>query len=178
MFNNRFWVLLGIIGLAVASRLSGLNPPNFAPIAAIALFGGVYFTDKRLAFAVTFAAMLVSDMVLGFHWVMPFVYLAFGLIVGLGIVLRKYINPMSMLGGALAGSVMFFLLTNMGVWMMFDYYPAGVEGLLASYTAGIPFFKYTVAGDLFYTTVLFGSFEVAKRFSPSLKLQPIAETVR
>ena len=80
MFKPRFLVLLGMILLAAASRLIP-HPPNFAPITATALFGGAYFSDKRLAFVVPLTAMFLSDVVIGLHTLMPVIYGSFALIV-------------------------------------------------------------------------------------------------
>src|SRR5713101_898164 len=91
--RSRFWLMAGLVFGAAALRLLP-HPPNFAPIAAIALFGGAHFERKRWAFAVPLAAMLASDTVLealygwGFTSGMPVVYGSFALIVGVGMLLR------------------------------------------------------------------------------------------
>ena len=87
-FNPRFWVLTGMIIAAAFFRFLP-HPPNFVPIAAMALFGGAYFSNKKLAFLVPFAAMIISDMVIGFHSVMWAVYLSFALIVVIGMSVRR-----------------------------------------------------------------------------------------
>lgn len=161
LFSTKAIALTLIIILAVLSRFLP-TPPNFAPIAAIALFGGSYFADKRLAFLIPLAAMLISDLFLGLHGTLLFVYGAFMLIVLIGMKLGKNVNPLNVTGAALAGSALFFLITNFGVWLMSPFYPLNPAGLLACYTAAIPFFHYTILGDLFYTAVIFGSYEVLK----------------
>ncbi|MCH8557171.1 MAG: hypothetical protein LAT84_05095 [Balneolia bacterium] len=168
MFNTKFFTLSLIIVLAVLSRFLPF-PPNVAPVAAIALFGGAYFSDKRVALLLPLGVMLLSDLLIGLHSTLLFVYAAFALIVGIGYMLGKNISPLRIAGASVAGSVIFYLLTNFGVWLVSPYYPFTLEGLLASYTMAIPFFHYTLIGDLLYTTVIFGSFELARRMVPSLQ---------
>ena len=108
MFKPRFLVLLGMILLAAAFRLIP-HPPNFAPITAMALFGGAYCSDKRLAFVLPLTAMFLSDVAIGLHTLMPVIYGSFVLIVCVGLWLRQWL-PIT--GAALASSILFFILTN------------------------------------------------------------------
>lgn len=149
-----------LILLGVAARFLP-HPPNFAPIAAIALFGGLYLNNKKLAFALPIGAMLVSDLFIGFYsWkMMAAVYLSFLAMVGIGLLVRKNKKFSTILGGTLLGSVLFFVVTNAAVWAFGTMYPHTIEGLMSSYAMGIPFFKNTLMGDLFYTGVLVGSME-------------------
>ncbi len=165
MDKPRFTTLAGMIFLAAASRLIP-HPPNFTPFAAMALFGGAYLSDKRLAFGLPLAALFVSDAVLGFYHGMIWVYGSFALIVCLGLQLQSRRRLLPIAGVALAGSVLFFALTNFGVWVGGGLYPRTLGGLGACYMAAIPFFQNTVAGDLLYTALLFGGFAFAeKKFS-------------
>ena len=172
MRNVRFVTLVGIVVAAAAMRLMP-HPPNVTPIAAIALFGGAHFTSKRAALAVPLLAMCLSDLLLGFgvHRVMPFVYGSFALNVVLGRLIRDRRSPLVVGGAALAGSVLFFVITNFGVWCLSDLYPRTVEGFVACYVAAIPFFRNTLAGDLLYAGVLFGGFALAERRFPALRRQ-------
>src|SRR2546421_5134075 len=115
MQRPRFFVLTGMILAAAAARLLP-HPPNFAPVAALALFGGAHFADKRAAFGVPLAALLLSDAVLGFYSGMIAVYGSFALIVALGRSLRSRCSLLPIAGTALAGSALFFVVTNFAVW--------------------------------------------------------------
>ncbi|AXJ00223.1 hypothetical protein CYPRO_0946 [Cyclonatronum proteinivorum] len=168
MLKPKFLILSLILILAVISRFLPF-PPNVAPVAAMALFGGAYFSDKRIAFLLPLGIMLLSDLLIGIHSTLLFVYASFGIIVGLGILLGKEINPMRVAGASIAGSVIFYLITNFGVWLVSPYYPFTLEGLIASYTLAIPFFHYTLIGDLLFTTAMFGSFELLRRNVPALQ---------
>lgn len=140
------------------------HPPNVTPIAAMALFAGVYLADHRLAFLVPLAALFVSDLVLGLHDTMLFTYAGLALTVAIGLGLREHTwgrvrsRPyrfMAILLAALAGSVVFFLLTNLGAWLSHDLYPKTGAGLWMAYAAGLPFFRNSLIGDLGFTLLAF-----------------------
>ena len=155
--NIKLALLLIISGVAV--RLLP-HPYNFTPIAATALFGGAYL-PKRYALIIPIVAMLVSDIFLGFHSTMVYVYGSFILTGLIGMWLREHKNAGNVIGASLVSSVLFFLITNFGVWAQ-GAYARDITGLWESYVMGIPFFRNTLAGDLFYTGAFFGSYELAK----------------
>lgn len=168
MERTRFLVIGGMILAAAASRLIP-HPPNFSPVAAMALLGGACFVEKRWAFAVPLAALFASDVLLGFHSTMPFVYGSFVLIICLGLWLRTRRTALPIACAALASSLLFFTVTNFGVWAMGSLYPKTIEGLLACYVAAVPFFGNTVLGDVAYTIVLFGGLALAEQWMPTLR---------
>jgi len=184
--------------LMVAAALTRLlpHPPNFSPIEAIALFGGAYFASRVLAVAVPLLAIFVSDMVLGplhggqflayfdrkeylDYFLSPqsfAIYACIALSVVLGFGLRGKVNGARVLGYSLAGSVLFFLMTNFAVWLTatpLGGNPACTSGLLPCYVAAIPFFQWTVLGTLFYSAVLFGGFALLRRKLPALRAQTV-----
>ena len=178
IWNTRFAVLTGII---LAGAFMRLIPhwPNFTPIAAMALFGGAYFGRKYLAFAVPMIAMLISDMLIGFHDGMIAVYIAFAITVSIGLFLRKKMNTATIIGASLTSSVLFFLITNFAAWLTSpQLYPANFAGLMQCYTAGLVFFNdgsyglsffmNEVMGGLFYNTMFFGAYYLAKSRFPAL----------
>lgn len=164
----RLGIIIGIIAAAALFRLLP-HPPNVTPVAAMALFAGAHLSDRRLAFTIPFAALFLSDLLLGFHATMPFVYAGFALTVMLGLWLGRRLQAPTVLGGALAGSVLFFLLTNFGSWLVSDLYPRSLEGLMAAYAAGLPFFRNSLLGDLFFTALFFGGLHLADRRIPRLR---------
>jgi hypothetical protein len=164
----RVAVLITIVFSAAFFRLMP-HPPNLTPIAAIALFGGVYFADKRLAFLVPVSALFVSDLALGFYSQMPIVYASFALIVCIGLWLRQRRTLLSIAGAMLASSILFYITTNFAVWAFGSLYPKTLAGLIACYVAAIPFFQNTVLGDAVFAAVLFGGFSLAERYLPLLR---------
>jgi hypothetical protein len=156
-----FIVAVLLIIFAAFSRLIP-HPANFAPIAAIALFSGVYL-DKKYFLIIPAAAMLLSDIFLGFHSMMIWVYGSFAVIALLGLWLKSHKNIGYIFGTTLVSSVIFFIITNFGVWIS-GFYEYSFNGLVECYTLAIPFFRNSVAGDLFYAAVMFGIYELISRY--------------
>jgi hypothetical protein len=170
--NARIFTLLTAILAAAALRLVP-HPPNFTPIGAMALFSGAYLGRRgAVALVVPLGALFLSDLVLGFYRGMPTVYFSVALIVIIGWVALRRVSPIRVGGAAVASSVLFFVLTNFGMWLSSGFYPRTLAGLEACYIAAIPFFQNTVAGDLFYAAVLFGGFALLERTVPALRSQP------
>jgi len=151
-FQDNFYSL-AVIFLAGLTRLIP-HPPNVAPIAAIALFSGAYL-DKKIAFTIPLAAMFLSDIFLGFHPTMIYVYSSFALTVFLGLRLKKNKKISCLLQTSIVSSVLFFLITNFGAWATSGMYPKNTNGLFQAYLMGLPFFRNTLFGDLFYTLIIF-----------------------
>jgi hypothetical protein len=168
MINPRLLTLVSMVLIAALSRLFP-HPANVTPLTAMALFGGAYFSDKWMAFLIPLAAMLLSDFVIGFHSQLMLVYVCFMIIVCIGFSLRskKKLLPIGL--AALTSSIIFFLVTNFGVWLLEQLYPKTLNGLWTCYIAAIPFFRNTLLGDLFYVGILFGTFALAEKTVPSLR---------
>lgn len=162
--KTKIFIAIAVIILAAASRLVK-HPFNFTPIVAMSIFAGYYLKNKWGA-ALPLGAMIVSDYFIGFYdWqVMASVYLSIFLafVIGWQISRKKwYYAP----AAAIVSSVLFFLITNFAVWAFFDWYPHTWQGLATNFTLALPFFRNSLAGDLVYTTALFGLFELAQVFS-------------
>ena len=164
---SRFVVPVIMIVTAALSRLVP-HPPNVAPITALALFSAVYL-DRRLSFVIPLAALLLSDIFLGFYAGMIWVYASFAAIAGIGIWLSSHRGIFQTAGASLAGSLLFFIVTNFGVWISSQVsYPHTFAGLTECYVAAIPFFRNTLVGDMGYVAMMFGLYEVLKKFIPAL----------
>jgi hypothetical protein len=173
--NSRLFLILGVVVIAMITRALTRNVEdlsNFTPLGAIFLFSGAYFSDKKFSFIVPMVAMFITDLFVGFHSTMPFVYGAFAISILIGFQLRNVKEPkaIKIVGASLLGSVLFFLITNFGAWLAIDFYPKTIDGLSLAYVEGIPFFRNTIVGDLFYSSVFFGAFELAKRYDSKFDL--------
>jgi len=166
--NTRLIALLSAI-LAVAALRLVPHPFNFTPVGAMALFSGAYLGRRALAFVAPLGALLLSDLVLGFYHGMATVYVSTALIAVLGMVALQHRSALRVGASAIAGSLLFFVLTNFGMWWFSGFYPHTLAGIEACYIAAIPFFQNTLAGDLFYAGLLFGGFALAERALPSLR---------
>lgn len=178
---------LVLVALVIAAALTRLlpQPPNFSPVIAIALFAGAYFADRRWALLVPLAAMLLSDLALAAiqgglylqHLASPValsVYACILLSTLLGFGLRGKVSGGRVLGGSVAGSVLFFAVTNFMVWATAAVIPGHAHclaGIAPCYAAAIPFFHWTLLGTLFWSAVLFGGFALLRRQVPALRAQ-------
>jgi len=163
-----FWVITFMVFIAAFVRLLP-HPPNFAPIAAMALFGGAYFNKRSLAFIVPLTAMFLTDAIIGFYSYGWIVYISFALIVLIGIVMLRKVTIKNVILASLTASVSFFAITNFGVWALGTLYAKTTSGLMESYIAAIPFFQNSLIGDLFFSGVMFGVYELVKNKVPALQ---------
>lgn len=149
-------IILTIILLTISYRLFPETIPNFTPIGAIALFSGTLMRGKWYYSLIPFLIMLGSDAIIGFHSMMPYVYGAFLLIYLMGRSIK--ITFPKVLSVSIVGSLLFYLITNFGVWLSTPMYSNDFAGLIQCYVAAIPFLHLTLLGDLFFNTAMFGSF--------------------
>lgn len=176
-------MLAALIFIAALTRVIP-HPPNFSPIEAVALFGGAYFAKRHWALLVPLMAMFASDLVLGLlnggiYWsyfasagyLLVYACIALSTVLGFG--LRGKVGAGRVLAYSLAGSLLFFVVTNFGAWLSDPSYPKTAAGLVACYVAGIPFFQWTVLGTLFYSALLFGGFELLRSRVPALRPQTV-----
>lgn len=187
LFTPGTLVLSGMIAFTVVYRLlvhfsAGALPWNFTPVEAMALFGGAYFADRRLGVAIPLLAMVVADCVIALTlpsaWVrdwlgtLPFVYACIAMTAVGGFALRGKVSAPRVVGGALASAVLFFVVTNFATWLTAraGAGAACTGSLSACYVAGIPFFRGTLYGTLFWTALLFGGFSLLSRRWTVLRL--------
>ena len=153
--SKREKILLLFIVFAAIIRLMP-HPPNFVPITAMALFAGLNFQNKKLAYSIPLLAMIISDLFLGFYSVSIFVYTSFIAITFIGTVINKI-----SISNIFLSSLLFFIITNLGVWIL--GYPMTLEGLLACFTLALPFFGYALAGDLFFSLLFKYGFKAVEK---------------
>lgn len=154
------------------------NIPNFNPLGAVALMGGILFGRNIWAFIIPIGALLLGDVLLGlssptyaeylFSSTFFFVYASFVLIIGLGITLAKKPNATKVLGGSLAAAVLFFLVSNAGAWITLNIYAKDFSGLLAAYEAGIPFFRSTLVSQVLFSLGIYVVYSLVTKKKLSL----------
>lgn len=180
MMSRRFYLVFSLILAAAVVRLLP-HAPNFAPVGAMGLFGAAYFR-KSWALLLPFTALFLSDLVLNntiysayfptFTWISsPWMYLSFAAVVAAGLGwFSAGVSKLKIAGATVSSSLVFFLVSNLGVFLESGMYPKTAGGLLMCYTAGLPFLTNTLASDLLYSTVLFGAYQVAAR---KMALEPV-----
>lgn len=181
-FNTRFVAIATLILVAALSRLLP-HPPNATAMGAMALFGGAYFSNRWASLFVPLATLFVSDLILNnvlfaafnkgqFVWFYDsaiWTYASFTATIVLSWFLLRKIDAKNVFMASMASSILFYVVTNFAAWTSpFMPYSKDLSGLEMSYTAALPFFANSVAGDLFFCAVLFGGFEWAQRRFPTL----------
>ena len=166
-------ILLAIIMIVLASVRVLMPEANFNPMGAIALMGGVLFGKRIIAYLIPFGALFIGDLLMAnsspmysdylFSTSFLFVYLAFALIIALGILLAKKPNFINVLGGSLGAAVIFFLVSNFGSWLFLTMYPKTLAGLAACMEAGIPFFRSTLVSQVLFSLGIFVVYSIATR---------------
>jgi hypothetical protein len=170
-----------VTGMILMAALTRLMPhwPNFTAVGAVALFGAAHLERRSMAVLIPFAAMYLSDLLLNnliysayfshFTWqIEPGAYIGFALVLGIGMLLRNRVRPGTVFAAGVASSATFFLVSNFGSWLSGSLYPKTAAGLWMAYEAGLPFFWNTLAGDLFFSAALFGSYAWLQQRYPSL----------
>jgi hypothetical protein len=182
--TKRTVALAGLVLLAALTRLVP-HPPNFAPITAIAVFGAIRYGSRWAAVGVPLAALLLSDLArevlyrngLAAEWgLYRGMWVVYGTTALIGLMSRWAAgsrSPATIAGMTLAGSCVFFVVTNFAVWAGGGHYPATGEGLTACYVAALPFFRNSLLGDVTYATILFGAWALAEAGLPSLRAAPV-----
>lgn len=172
MKKNKLETYIAFVAIIASAVFMRLIPhvPNMTPIGALALFSGMT-VPSLWAILIPFASMVISDIFLGFHSTLPYVYGSFALIIGLGYTIRKKISPLKVGIASLTGSTLFFLITNFGVWTTGTMYAKSASGLMRSYTMGLLFFRNTVCGDIFYNTLFFAGYRLLFFLSKKIVLK-------
>ena len=148
--NNKLFYLF-FFGVILALSRIVPHPPNFTPILASAIMAPMLIKDRLFGIAIPIVAMFISDVIIGFYSY-QFVIYASILAIALVSPMRKNYVWLGIM--AVGGSVWFFITTNFAVWIIWDYYPKTIEGLITCYTLAIPFFKNTLISTCLFTGLL------------------------
>ena len=172
--NKKDILPIGLIFIVIISRIIP-HIPNWTPVESIALFSGAYILRNKLAYLIPILGIYLGDLILnntiyrtfypseeGMIWIsgyMIWTFLAMGGIIFLGSRLKTNLKPIKIIGFSFLGSVLFFVLSNFGVWLGSVIYAKSFLGLIECYTLALPFFKNSLISNLVFTMVLFGSME-------------------
>ena len=165
---NKNIIYFGLIMIVVSLLRFVPHPPNMTPVIAVSILAVTWFKRPVFQFGFPLLIMLLTDMVIGFHWLMPVVYLSI-MCAGLtGFILKKRSSFSTILGSGLVSSIIFFMITNFGVWVVSSMYPKTVLGLMSCYVAAIPFFHNTVIATVGVLFGVFGlNYAIKRWFQPS-----------
>ena len=167
--EKSYVLAVGLVLLAVFSRLVP-HPMNFTPLIALALFSTSVFKNKSLAILIPLVALIASDFLIGFHALSLVIYFSFAFIGLMSMGLNrtsKITFKVGLISGTL-GAFAFFMISNFAVWMTSGMYIKTFDGLMQCYVAGLPFFHNTLGSTFLYMGVLFGAWNLVKKYVPGL----------
>jgi hypothetical protein len=181
--NLQFGLITIFVLLAAFSRTLP-HIWNFSPICAMGLFGAAHYDKQWKALLIPLSATWLSDLFINnvlfkqffpaFTWFYDGFYWQYGTYLLIGVVgyflFNHKITVAKVLGGSLIATVLFFLISNFGVWAGSAMYAHNFSGLLECYAAGLPFLKGTLGGNLFYSTVFFGGYYLLQKQFTALRL--------
>ena len=147
--KNSVYLALGLVALLALSRLIP-HPPNFTPILGMAVFSGAIISKRYIAYLVPLAAMLLSDLYLGFHASMPIIYFSLALCVLIGTIIESRVSILNSFLSISLGVLLFFLITNFMVWYGSGMYELSISGLMTCYLMGLPFLQNTFISSILY----------------------------
>ena len=150
------WLAAIFIVITILTRLIP-HVPNFSPLVGVALFSGVYL-NKKYGYILPLSIYILSDFFVGLHNTVFFTWSSIILIYFLGTYLSKRKNFANTIIFTLTSSILFFIVTNFGVWLM-GWYPRTLEGLVHCYTLALPFFRTSLLANFIYVGILFGVYE-------------------
>lgn len=157
--------ILLVTGLIILTSIFRFIPhaPNFTPILSIALISGILFSSKRIGLLIPLSIMLLTDLFLGFHSTLPFVYGSLGIIAFLSFAFKK-LDFKSVILGSTASAIIFYLVTNFGVWLTMGLYTKDLSGLLMCYEMALPFFRNTLASTLLFSGFMALAYNMSERY--------------
>ncbi len=175
--KKHFTYLVFLAVLAIGSRFWA-PMPNFTAVIAVAFSGGMLFGKRPSSVLFPILIVFFSDLIINntlyaqgsFTWFTQgavWLYVAYALVAGLGIRGKQKPQFVNYAIGGLVGSLLFYLITNFGVWATGTMYPKDFSGIIASYTAGLPFLLNQVLGTLVYSSIIYAVFLALE---PKLKL--------
>jgi len=163
-----FLILVGILLRFIP------HAPNFTPVAAIALFSGTYLKRKH-ALVVPLILMVASDLVIGLHNVIIFTWGGFALITFFGFWIKNHKSILRITSMSLASSILFYIVSNFGVWLM-GWYPHTLRGLINCYVMALLFLRNFTLATLLYAAIFFGIYELTAHLIKNTKLSSVLLT--
>ena len=171
MRSRSTYLAVSLVLVAVLIRIAGtrlgLFPRNFSTIGAMTLFAGATLRPRWLGVSVAAIGLLATDLVLQHNPQWLSVYLPYIIIAIAARSLKPGQSVRSFALATVSASLIFFVVSNFGVWAMPEMYDRSLAGLATCYLQAIPFFQNTLAGDACFGIVLFGSFALLEDRDPA-----------
>ncbi len=157
--STRYLVIIFAVALLIISRSLSFIP-NFTPTISLIIFISIMARNHYMLAFIIILSQVISDYFLGYYSSMLFVYLGYVLIAFTSKYILTQLNFIRVMGASCVSVLIFYLVSNYGVWQMMDLYQYNLNGLVQCYIAGIPFLKYSLISTLLYSTTIYGLFKV------------------
>tara|TARA_B110000438_G_C15806446_1_gene647611 strand:- start:1721 stop:2323 length:603 start_codon:yes stop_codon:yes gene_type:complete len=158
-------IIVFLISVLILSQFRLIDHPwNFTPVIAFGILAGYYLKNVFYGYALIILSMILGDLIIGFHNLIFFTYL--GLL--FSVVIGKYIQQLKIKQiflSSIASAVIFFVISNFGVWLLGGFYELTLQDLVKCYVVAIPFFRSTLISTIIFTIVF-------KTALDQLKLDP------
>ena len=142
-----FYVFLISIASILITRLIP-HPPNFTSLIAISFYIPILFGRKYIFLVLI--AFIISDLLIGFH---PFVFWTWFTTFIIGLIGKNFIGTLSRMSGSLLGAIIFFIISNFGVWIN-GQYGYSISGVITCYYLALPFFTNTLISTVLYSLLI------------------------
>ena len=152
--KNKIFIILLMTILLIMSRLI-TDIPNFTPTIALVIFTGYFIKNRYTVLLIILISQGISDFYIGLHDSMLFIYFSFLLIAFISPLVIKKLNLSSVITASLIGPVIFFIISNFGVWYSMNIYSNDMRGLIECYLAGVPFFDETLISTLLFSITIY-----------------------
>jgi hypothetical protein len=156
-----------VLFLAILASRFLPHSANFSPVLAVVMFTGlILIKNKKMAFAITLMALLISDFIIGTYDGILFNYLGYAAIISVGFLLQSK-RIFSVLAGGVGSAIIFFILSNFGVWLQSGLYSHSVRGIVECYVMAIPFFYSSLYSTVISSALLLGAYQWARKWIPA-----------
>ena len=172
--NKQMKIFLFLISIFLLSQFRLIDHPwNFTPVIAFGILSGYYLKNVIYGCTLIIASMILGDLIIGFHYLILFTYvgLLFSVIIGKYL---KQLKSTQLFLSSISSSIVFFIISNFGVWFLSDFYTKNLQGLIDCYVAAIPFFRNTLISTIIFVFVLKWIFNQLKLYSPLIKKKTYA----
>ena len=157
--STRYIIIFFALMLLIASRSLSFIP-NFTPTISLIVFISIMFRNNYTLAFIIVLSQLISDYFLGYYSSMLFVYLGYVLIALTSKYIMKNLSFIYVIWASCISVLIFYLVSNYGVWQMMGLYEYSLNGLMQCYIAGIPFLKYSLISTLLYSTTIYVLYKV------------------
>ena len=149
MYNSiiKNFIFISFISIIITRLIP--HPPNFTPTIAIAFYLPALFGIKFILVAIT--AFIISDLFIGIH---DLIFYTWGSLILIGFLTKFFKKFYLRFFGITLSCILFFIISNFGVWLSSGLYTDNYQGLISCYIMAIPFLQNSLISGLMFSLVI------------------------